>query len=293
MSLIVVRDDDANATTDPDRLAAAYAPLLDSGVVVNFSVIPEVNLCTRAPDGRRERFIDPAWPDRSLCAELAEQTPLARWLRRHRGAVDVFMHGLSHARRRSGFEFAGMSRAESAAMLYKGIRIMEQSLGWVPLGFVAPWDAFSSGALSAACAAFDLVSAGWVNVSRLPPSAWPSHFSERVAADGLVRSQRAWILRHRGCRITGQTRPQDVPSVVSDLVSDAEIGVIVLHHWMFYDGTVPPPVVVALAQALRPHTTLNIRSAINHLDSLPWWYPAQRLTRSLRLARFTQRGWEK
>src|SRR5215813_8954348 len=98
MSIVLVRDDDANATTRPERLARAYAPLLDAGIPVSFAVIPEVALDTRDPEGARERFLDEATADQDRLAAITPQTPLAAWLRRHRGAVDVFVHGLSHRR---------------------------------------------------------------------------------------------------------------------------------------------------------------------------------------------------
>ncbi len=77
MTLFLVRDDDANATTRPERPERVYAPLLDAQIPLNFAVIPEVALDTRTPDGTREHFLDENSED-----EEAE-----------------VVHGLSHRRR--------------------------------------------------------------------------------------------------------------------------------------------------------------------------------------------------
>lgn len=265
MTLVLLRDDDANATTDPELLARAYAPLLDAGMPVCFAVIPEVALDTLDPDGRREGFLSAATPASRDTRTLLHGDALAAWLRGHDREVDFFLHGLSHARVREGTELGALTREEAAARLERGRRILHAALERVPLGFVAPWDAVSRGALEAVTDAFDLFSTGYVDRSRLPPSAWPSHAAERLRGDGAVRVGRSWILRHGGCRITGDTPAGDVARIVEEETARARVAVLVLHHWHFGAGEAHPAV-RALAAALRGRRVGRVADALHELD---------------------------
>jgi hypothetical protein len=265
MTLVLLRDDDANATTDPAILARVYGPLLDEHLPVCFAVIPRVRLDTLDPDGRREGFLDPSTPSSADARPLLAGDPLAAWMRRHEADVDFFLHGLSHERVRADTELGALSRQEAAARLHEGRQILAAALDRVPLGFVAPWDAVSRGALQAVTAGFDLFSTGFVDRRRLPMSAWPAHARERVTRDGAVRVGRAWVLRHGGCRITGQTDPADVPGIVDTLCTGARVAVIVLHHWHF-SGAEGHPVIRALAAAMRGRRLGRVRDALHELD---------------------------
>jgi hypothetical protein len=269
MALFLIRDDDPNATTDPARLERTYAPLLDAGIKVTFSVIPEVALDTRAPDGHRERFIDPGWPDTPDEITLTARAPLARWLRDHAGEVEAMAHGLSHRRVRGGTELGALDEDEADERLVQGRDILCTALGRYPTGFVAPWDALSRGALVAATRRFSLVSAGWVGFPRLPPSAWPAHVVERLRRSEALRVGPAWVVRHRGGRFDGRSDPASVPGVLDELAKGADAAVIVLHHWMFWDrpGEGPHPVVTALARALRGRRVGGVEDMVRHLDA--------------------------
>lgn len=266
MSLILLRDDDANATTDPDALARGYAPLFDGGHPVCFAVIPNVALDVRGPDGRREGFVSPDAPDEPSHRPLGPETPLAVWLRRHEQQADVFLHGLTHERVREGTELGALSRAEASARIEDAVRRMRVAIDRVPIGFVAPWDAVSRGALEAVTGRFDLFSTGFVDRRRLPPRAWLGHVRERLVKDGAVRVGRSWVLRHGGCRITGETRAEDVPAIVEALGRGARVTVVVLHHWHFGRGPEPHPAVRALARALQGRRVGGVRDAVQELD---------------------------
>lgn len=265
MTLVLVRDDDANATTDPRLLEQSYDPLLAAGVPVCFAVIPKVTLDVRDPEGRREAFLAADAGTEGVRA-LEAASPLAAWLRRTEGATDVFVHGLTHGRLRAGTELGALSFEEAAARVGEARRLLGDALGRVPIGFVAPWDAVSRGALAAVTHAFDLFSTGFVDRRRLPPLAWIEHARERMRRDGALAVGRGWVLRHGGCKITGETRPDDVRAIVDGLCQGARIAVIVLHHWHFGTTDLPHPVIRALATALRGRRMGNVRSAVRELD---------------------------
>ncbi|HEY2512367.1 MAG TPA: DUF2334 domain-containing protein [Polyangiaceae bacterium] len=265
MTMILLRDDDPNATTDPERLARCYAPLLEAGLPVNFSVIPRVALDTRAPDGVRERFLDERTPDSSAEVELTADTPLVRWLRENESVADVFVHGLSHRRIAGNTEFGALSVDEARARLDEAKRIFAASLGRIPVGFVAPWDALSAGSIEAAAERFEVVSTGWVDRSRLPIAAWPSHMLERWARREVLRVGSSWVLRHRGGKVSADIDPERVPPIVDELCTGADVGVIVLHHWMFWENGEPHPIVRALARALAGKNVVSVREAARQL----------------------------
>jgi hypothetical protein len=266
MTLFLVRDDDPNATTDPARLARAYAPLLDAGVPVSFSVIPRVRLDTRAPDGTRERFLCESTPDCDEERALEHDTPIVRWLRTHQADVDVFCHGLTHQRVRSGTEYGALTHAEAHARIEDARAIFLRSLGRMPEGFVPPWDALSRGSIRATTDAFALVSTGWVSRAQLPWTAWPAHAIERATRSEVLRiGRRSRLVRHRGGKISGDTRAEDVAGIVDALGDGAELAVIVLHHWMFWDAGGDHPVVRALAETLRNRRVVDVRGAVRAL----------------------------
>jgi hypothetical protein len=270
MTLVLLRDDDANATTDPDRLARVYAPLFDAGSKVCLSTIPAVDLSTLAPDGQRERFIHPDFPVEDREVELARDTPLVSWISENRSGVDVLVHGHTHARRREGTEFGALTQTEAAALLRSGLEVADRAFGFRPVGFVAPWDALSDGAVRATAESYRLVSTGWLDRGRLPRRAWPAHVVERLGRREALRVGGAWFLRHRGGKITPDMDPKSVPEVLAGLVDRADVAVVVLHHWMFW-GDDPHPVVTALARALQSHRVGGVDEALRHLDGLPPW----------------------
>jgi hypothetical protein len=269
--MILLRDDDANATTEPAQLARAYAPLLDARYPINFAVIPEVALDTCAPGGRRERFIDESAPHTSATLALQTDSSLAVWLKSNASDVEVLQHGHTHRRGIDGTEFGGISHDAAAHAIERGAAILEMALGRRPIAFVPPWDVLSRGAVQAAVRTFALVSCWRVSRQRLPISAWPAHLVERTTKSEAIRIGDCWLLRHRGDRIGADLDPAEVPAVVERLTRGARVGVITLHHWRFWERGEPHPVIVALARALRGKRVGTVRHALASLETGSRW----------------------
>lgn len=270
MSTFLLRDDDANATTDPEVLARVYAPLLERGHAIAFATIPEVALDTLDPEGRREAFLSPDWPSSAAHARLHADTPLAVWLRQSARDVDVLQHGLSHARVRGGTELGALSFEEARTRIDLGKRILIDALGEAPVGFVAPWDALSREAMDAAMRAYDFVSTSWIDPQRLPRRALLAHVRERLSASMVLRVGRCRVVRHRGGFLGARTRPEDVPDLLRFASGarggrTADLTVVNLHHWMFTrdsERPEPHPVVRALARALPPGSCARVRDIV-------------------------------
>jgi Uncharacterized protein conserved in bacteria (DUF2334) len=266
MTIFLLRDDDANATTDPQRLERAYAPLLDAGHALNLSVIPEVALDTRAPDGVRERFLSEDSPDDDRVVPLTADAPMARWLRAHRVNVEPLVHGLTHRRVRAGTEFGALDEQAAGARMDRGRKLLEAAVHGAVSGFVAPWDAMSNGAIVAASTRFRVLSTSWLDRSKLPVRWWGAHYAERLRKSETLRLGDAWVVRHRGGPIGAELDPSAVASVVDRLAHRAEVCVIVLHHWMFWGSSEPHPVVKALSRALTGKRVYRAADAAHWLD---------------------------
>jgi hypothetical protein len=270
MVSIFVRDDDANATTDPKLLETTYAPLFDAGVAVHFSVIPRVALDLLNPQRVREHFLDPRTASTpGGVGTLTPDTPLAVWLRRNSNHAGVLMHGLSHERIRGRGEFGALDEREARERVGTGRAILAHALGAAPRGFVPPFELLSPAALRVIIDEFDFVSLREVALRALPPLAWPTHVGERWSERETLDVRRCRILRHRDPPLHGRTPPSDVGPIVARLVRRANVAVIPLHHWSFWwagrseprvdiepRARGPHPVVVALARAIREYPTV-------------------------------------
>ncbi len=265
MTLFFLRDDDANATTDPDRLECAFKPLFEVGCKVNLSVIPEVALDTLAPDGNREQFIGADHAPSSAHIRMNREHAMARWIRQNRSMVEPLVHGLTHRRLRNNTEFGALTRHEAVQRMQRGKAILDEALDTTCSGFVAPWDALSRGSVEAAASTFELLSTSWLHRSQLPIKHWPAHYIERIQRAEILRIQRSVVLRHRGGLLQPELAPSEVPRALARLAKGVEICVIVLHHWMFWANREPHPVIRALADALGHQRTVTASELIGEL----------------------------
>lgn len=257
MTLFFLRDDDANATTDPDRFQRAFQPLFDVGCKVNLSVIPEVALDTLAPDGTREQFLNPDHAPSSAHIRMNREHPMARWIQSHRAIVEPLVHGLTHRRVRENTEFGALTQNEALHRMQRGKAILDEALNTQCRGFVAPWDALSRGSVEAATSTFELLSTSWLHRSQLPMRHWPAHYIERIQRAEKLNIRKAMVLRHRGGPVQPELPPERVSHVVSRLAQGVNVCVIVLHHWMFWGQREPHPVIQALAHTLRYQRTVS------------------------------------
>jgi hypothetical protein len=265
VTLFFLRDDDINATTDLGRFRRAYAPLLDAGIPLNLATVPEVALDTPAPDGSRERFIGDSHPPSDATVAIEPDSELAKWVRATPG-VEPLVHVLQHRRVREGTEFGALTRDEARTRMDAGLSRLERCFGRRPIGFVAPWDLMSPGSVAAALERFPLLSTCFVDRHRLPITAWPAHVLERRRRDEVLRVRRTWVLRHRGGKITADTRPDEVPALMEGLAERARVAVVVLHHWMYWHTDPEPhPAIVAMAAWLKGRQTVSATQLLETL----------------------------
>jgi hypothetical protein len=262
--LVVLRDDDVNATTPVDKLARAYRPLLAEGHKICFSTIPKLDTTTPGPSGQRESFIvgEPAEP----FPALHHSSEFVAWQRENAAQAEVAMHGVTHSRVRGGTEFGSLDFAEAATRLDEGIRIITEAFGRPARSFVAPWDALSRGSLQAAAERFEIISTCFLDRRRLPVQDWPKHYLERLRQQMLLPVGGSWVLRHQG-GLTPDATPDDIPRVIQRVNGGALVTVIVLHHWMFW-GTGEHPAILALSRQLQGLTVVTLGEVADRLRQL-------------------------
>lgn len=232
MHYVLLRDDDANAFTDPGLLKWLYAPFVERGQLIHLAAIPEVDPTILGPDGKREGFLP-----RNVKA--TEPTPIGQNLTLCRLIADcpsfaVFQHGLSHAYVDGHYEFDRDDAADLEERLIKGRRLLEEAgLGDIQ-GFVAPQDKMSATAAKLLARNFDLVSTGWFSVARLP---------RRMRAHYVVQQkalrQAHWgylgtaFLTHPGCILSYTRDPKTILPDLKAQIRSRPLTVVVSHHWEY------------------------------------------------------------
>lgn len=149
----VIRDDDVNAFTDPERLEKIYGSMYHS-VPVSFAVVPFQANCNSAevpPEfrGNAER-----------CFPLGDNKSILHYLRSRlvRGAATVMLHGYSHANINGLPEYVGGKGLVQKTV--EGKRYLESILPVRVRVFVPPHNSLSRrGATAVASARLDVLGA--------------------------------------------------------------------------------------------------------------------------------------
>jgi peptidoglycan/xylan/chitin deacetylase (PgdA/CDA1 family) len=262
--LVVLRDDDANATTPVDRLERLYHPLLAEGHKITFATIPKVATPTAAPSGEREDFIVGQHDEGYRV--LQQNSAFVQWQKTRPDLIEIAMHGLTHERVRDGTEFGALDYDAAAGRMDEGLKILGDAFGRQIDSFVAPWDELSRGSLHAAAERFRVISTCFLNRSKLPPAHWPWHYLERIRQVMIVPFHGGWILRHKGALLTEAT-PDDIARLARQIADGPAITVIVLHHWMFWKNG-EHPAIAALARELRRFNVVGLNGAAAYLDQI-------------------------
>lgn len=247
MTTVLIRDDDVNATTPPERLDRLYRPFLARGLPVHLSVIPEVRTDTRLPDGRLEGFLHGPRAGEPGTLPLAGNPALVAYLRGEPGYCPA-MHGLHHDLPGGRFEFDQDDAADLEARVARGLARFEEAGLDRPVAFVAPQDRMSRAAMDLVARRFPLVSGSWYDLRRVPRRWWPSYLlQKKVLRRDRFRLGGALFLGHPGCRFRPDRDPEEARRQVLAQVASHDLAVVVLHHWEFFpEGREDPARVRAL-----------------------------------------------
>jgi hypothetical protein len=228
MRYVILRDDDTNAFTPIECLERLYRPLLDRGLPVNLSVIPEVRGGLTRQDGAPEGFLmgrlgaDETRP-------MSQNPKLVRYLLKDPG-YHIVQHGCHH----DSCEFAGRDRAEIARRLEQGtLRLLEAGFA-KPQTFVAPHDKFSTVSLLETAKRFYAISTGWFELRNLPASWWPKYFHKKILKRPHWQAGHTLLLSHPGCLLSCY-RPYDTMlENIINAIRSRRLTVLVTHWWEYF-----------------------------------------------------------
>ena len=234
MNLVLLRDDDANATTPPEHLERLYRPFLARGFPVNLSVIPEVRCNVRMPDGRLEGFLHAPFAGRADTIPIARNRDLVTYLLQEPG-YRVAQHGLHHDLPSGRFEFDRDDLRDLRDRIERGLQRFEEAGLPRPCAFVAPQDRLSRAAIAILPRYFRVISGSWYSLERIPVVWWPAYLVQKKVwrRDGF-RIGGAWFLSHPGCRFRPGRDPDAARREVLALIERRAWTVVVLHHWEFF-----------------------------------------------------------
>jgi hypothetical protein len=262
MHYVIIRDDDTNALTPIECLERLYRPFLNAGLPVNLAVIPDVTLDATMADGRPEGFLrfygessqasDSAHEASGQQAAVLTQAPaiprhriertrpltdnprLVRYLRDNSG-YHVIQHGCHH----DYLEFDRSSRAELAARLDHGAKVLRAAGFGKPQTFVAPYDKISRQALVEISRRFNVLSTGWFELRRLPCSWWPRYLMKKMRRAPHWRVGHTTLLSHPGCLLSCHRTYSTMMGGIFHYLQTQRLTVLVTHWWEYFRDNEP------------------------------------------------------
>ena len=241
MRYVILRDDDTNALTPVECLERLYRPFLDRGLPVNLAVIPHVRTDVTMPGGQLEGFLLAKSGNGPPAVAIGSNRKLVEYLKANRG-YHIAQHGYHH----NYFEFDRDDHAEIERRLDQGARLLAEAGFPAPRTFVAPYDKLSRVSLLAVARRFAVISTGWFELRRLPPSWWPRYALKKMLRQPHWRVGRMRLLTHPGCLLSSH-RPY--PTMLEEIKKSVEsrgLTVLVTHWWEYFRNNEPDPAFIAV-----------------------------------------------
>ncbi|MBI2512577.1 MAG: DUF2334 domain-containing protein [Opitutae bacterium] len=240
---VILRDDDTNALTPVASLERLYRPFLERQLPVNLAVIPEVRRATTDPRGNREGFVPAGQGEPTV--PLAKSPELVRYLKANPN-LHLVQHGCHH----DCFEFAISDAREIAQRFERGAQRFVEAGFAAPVTFVAPHDRFSPASLAAAAERFAVVSSGWFELRRLPPTWWPRYAMKKFLKQPHWRVGETVLLSHPGCLLSYQRPMETMLANLQRAATSQRLTVLVTHWWEYFHDGVENEAFVGVLHAL-------------------------------------------
>jgi hypothetical protein len=234
MRYVILRDDDTNALTPVDCLETLYRPFLACGLPVNLSVIPEVRLDARRPDGQGEGFLLGTTGARGATMPVSENKKLVAYLHANPG-YQIVQHGCHH----DCCEFDVRNRAEIVRRLEHGSKRLSEAGFRRSQAFVAPHDKLSPVAMEEVARRFGVISTGWFEWRRLPPAWWPRYALKKISRRPHWRIGRTLLLSHPGCLLSYQRPLETMLDSIKEVIDQQRLTVLVTHWWEYFRNGKP------------------------------------------------------
>lgn len=231
MHYVILRDDDTCALTPVECLETLYRPFLQRGLPVNLATIPNVSTDARRPNGQREGFLQFNHGTTTPFVPIGQSRPLVDYL-----LGEPLYHVLHHGYDHSLYEFQ-CSAAQADHRLQAGAQRLSAAGFPTPHAFVAPYDRFSATALRAAAARYPVISTGWFEWQRLPPSWWPAYALKKLRRQPHWQINDTLLLSHPGCLLSNARPIDGMLEQIRRAVTAQPLTVLVTHWWEYFrDG---------------------------------------------------------
>jgi len=237
MRYVILRDDDTNAMTSPNRLEHLYRPFLAKGQPVNLSVIPEVRTDLQLEDGRPEFYLRADTSPKQPLMRMQESSPVVQYLLTNPGYC-IAQHGLRHEPVDGQFEFNHSNPSDIVSRIETGRSILQDTGLPRPTTFVAPQDRFTRVSIREVAKRFQCISCSWYPPRCIPPSWMPAYyFQQKVLRQHHFRFASTVFLSHTGYLLARSRLKDDILGLIKAAIRMRKVTVLMTHWWEFFpDG---------------------------------------------------------
>jgi len=173
-------------------------------------------------------------------------------------------HGCDH----SLFEFGSDQRADIANRLEQGTAALIAAGFRQPQTFVAPYDRFSRVSLSEVAKRFNVISAGWFELRRLPYAWWPQYVMKKMLKRPHWKVGRTILLTHPGCLLSYQRSYPTMLESVKKQVESQRLTVLVNHWWEYFRDGKPDTPMIGILHATAEWLASNPNVRVISFDDL-------------------------
>ncbi len=238
MKYVILRDDDTNALTPIHYLERLYRPFLDRGLPVNLATIPNVNTNALHCDGEPELFLMAKTANTPKTLPIGCNEKLVDYLRAN-PSYQIVQHGCRHEFVQGGPEFAHSDRGDVARRLKEGTEFLLDAGFKKPSTFVAPYDQLSRVSYAEVTQRFPVLSTGWFQLDRIPPSWWPKYALKKLSRKPHWRVGKNILLTHPGCYLSYHRRFDTMLDEIKKSIDSRRLTVLVTHWWEYFRNNEP------------------------------------------------------
>lgn len=234
MKYVIIRDDDTNALTPIEWLDKLYRPFLDRRLPVNLATIPNVRTDVRYPgSGEQEGFLVAKQGTPPLTIPIGENGELVDYLKSN-PFYEIVQHAYHHEFVNGNPEFDQSDRVDIVRRLEQGTHYLKQAGFGKPQVFVAPYDKMTRTSIEEIARRFRLVSTGWFEPRRMPPSWLPRYAVRKLRGTPHWRVKNTILMSHPGCHLSYHRPYPTMLQEIQDSIESRRTTVLVAHWWEFF-----------------------------------------------------------
>jgi peptidoglycan/xylan/chitin deacetylase (PgdA/CDA1 family) len=239
---IILREDDANATTRPKDIERIYEPLIKLKLPINVAVIPSVYCANGLPEGhpllpkqKYYPYIHESIGEQKYLSFKSAEKLISLFDEEH---FEVLQHGYSHERLQGCPEFGIRDQHELESRVLRGKQILKASFGKEPRFFVAPHEFLSKQAFKIVMKNFAGTFVPSISTKSflhdLPLSLFPSFLTQKTSKkDYYLFKNNFMLLETRGSYLLPYTSNIDAKRLIQKLIQQFKVVVIVNHYWQY------------------------------------------------------------